>query len=182
MTRNAVALARLASLAPLYWLLARGGVLHYWAALSLFTFIGLAGLAEGFFRRSGFSPFTAMLHVLADRLLTVVAVVGLVTAGLRDPLVLSASLVLIGRDVIVGTLNEALPGSMSTPMLGLEKGRIALQVLGFGFLIAPNLYLPDLHVTTLIVGSLALVVAAILAIITLIQYWGAAVTAFKRES
>ncbi len=178
MTDNAVALLRLALLAPLYWLLARGGLFHYWAALSVFTFVGLAGLAEGFFRRTPFSPFTTVLHVLADRLLTVVAVVGLVTAGLNDPLVLAASLILIARDVIVGTLNEALPGVMSTPMLGLEKGRIGLQVMGFGFLIAPNLILPDVHVTTVLVGSVALVVAAVLAVITLIQYWRSAVTTF----
>ena len=175
---NVVALLRLALLVPLFWLLARGGQFHFWAALSVFTFVGLAGLIEGFFRRTPFSPFCSVLHVLADRLLTVVVVVGLVTAGMQHALVLIPSLILIARDVIVGTLNEALSGDMRTPMLGLEKGRIGLQVVGLGFLIAPNMVLPDVNVSSVAVGSMALIVAAILAVVTLVQYWRSAVTTF----
>ena len=182
MNRNLVAFGRLGLLAPLFWLLLEGGQFHYWAALSVFMFVGLGGLVEGYVRKTPFSPFNAMLHVLADRLLTVVVVGGLIAAGLRDPLVLAGGMALIARDVIVGSLNEALPGSLETPVQGLERGRVALQVIGFGFLIAPNFALPDLTLPSQFVGSLCLVIAAILAIVTLTSYWRGAVAAFRAES
>ena len=121
-------------------------------------------------RSERFPPILAQREVIRDR------------KARRDPLVLAGGLALIARDVIVGSLNEALPGSLETPVHGLEKGRVTLQVIGFGFLIAPNFALPDLSLPSQFVGSLCLVVAALLAIVTLTGYLRGAVAAFRAES
>lgn len=90
-----------------------------------------------------------------------------------------ASLVLIARDVGVATLNEALHEKLDIRASGLEKGRVGFQIMGFGFLIAPNFPLPETGLPSHFVGGLALIIAAILALITLAGYARHAAKAFK---
>jgi phosphatidylglycerophosphate synthase len=172
MLARSVAIARLVLLIPLVWLLTDGGVFHYWAALMVFLACGLGGLVDSFLPRWRGPPTAlgGLLDVMADRLLTVVVVAGLIAAGLREGLVLVASLVLIARDVVVATLNEALHEKLDVRVSGLEKGRVGFQVLGFGFLIAPNFPLPETGLPSHYVGGVALIVAAVLALITLAGY------------
>lgn len=181
MLARSVAITRLVLLIPLVWLLTDGGVFHYWAALMVFLACGLGGLADSFLpgRRGPPTALGGLLDVMADRLLTVVVVAGLIAAGLREGLVLVASLVLIARDVVVATLNEALHEKLDIRVSGLEKGRVGFQVLGFGFLIAPNFPLPETGLPSHYVGGVALIVAAVLALITLAGYASHAARSFK---
>ncbi|HEX5376954.1 MAG TPA: CDP-alcohol phosphatidyltransferase family protein [Phenylobacterium sp.] len=181
MTSNPVAIARILLLIPLIWLLTDGGVFHYWAALFVFLACGLGGLIEGYLphRARKPSPVAGMLDAMADRLLTVVVVAGLIASGMRDGLVLVASLVLIARDVVLASINEALPTKLDISVSGLEKGRLAFQVLGFGFLIAPNFPLPEMFLPSHLLGGLALIIAGVLAVITLADYGRRASRALK---
>lgn len=181
MLARALAIARLVLLIPLVWLLTDGGVFHYWAALMVFLACGLGGLADSFLPkwRGPPSALGGLLDVMADRLLTVVVVAGLIVAGMREGLVLVSSLVLIARDVVVASLNEALREKLDIRVAGLEKGRVGFQVLGFGFLIAPNFPLPEMGLPSHFVGGVALIVAAILALITLAGYANHAARSFK---
>lgn len=181
MISNPLAIARLVLLVPLVWLLTDGGKFHYWAGLIVYVACGLGGLAEGYLPRwrGAASSSAAMLHVLADRLLTVVVVAGLIASNLREGLVLVASLILIARDVVVATLNEALPHKLDIQLSGLEKGRLVLQLLGFCFLIAPNFPLPEMGLPSHYLGGVILIVAAILALIGLASYARRAARAFR---
>lgn len=180
MISHPLAVARLALLVPLIWLLTEGGRFHYWAGLIVFLFCGLGSLVEGYLpRKTPPTRLGATLDVLAERLLTIVVVAGLIASGMRSGLVLVASLILIARDVVVASINEALPQKLDIHIAGLEKGRIAFQVLGFGFLIAPNFPLPETELPSRILGALALIVAAVLAVITLIGYARRAAQGFR---
>lgn len=181
MISNPVAIARLALLIPLVWLLTDGGKFHAWAGLMVYAACGLGGLAEGYLPRwrGRASRSALMLHVLADRLLTVVVVAGLIAGGLREGLVLVASLILIARDVVLATLNESLPHKLDIKLSGLEKGRMVLQLLGFCFLIAPNFPLPEMGLPSHYLGGVILIVAAILAIFGLVTYARRAAAAFR---
>ncbi len=181
MLARTVAIARLVLLIPLVWLLTDGGLFHYWAALIVFLACGLGGLIDSFLPNWRGRPTAVggMLDVLADRLLTVVVVAGLIVAGMREGLVLVSSLILISRDVVVATLNETLQEKLDIRAAGPEKGRVFFQVLGFGFLIAPNFPLPEMGLPSHFVGGIALIIAAILALITLGGYAGHARRAFK---
>ncbi len=184
MFSHPLAVARLALLVPLIWLLTEGGRFHYWAGLVVFLICGLGSLIEGYLPRK--TPPTragAMLDAMAERLLTIVVVAGLIASGMRSGLVLVASLILIARDVVVASINEALPQQqLDIRPAGLEKGRIAFQILGFGFLIAPAFPLPDTMVSSRILGGVALIVAGILAVITLVGYGRRAARAFKSQA
>jgi phosphatidylglycerophosphate synthase len=181
MLSRPVAIARLVLLIPLVWLLTDGGTFHYWAALVVFLACGLGGLADSFLPQWRGRPTAlgGLLDVMADRLLTVVVVAGLIASGMREGLVLVSSLVLIARDVVVATLNEALHEKLDVRASGLEKGRVGFQVMGFGFLIAPNFPLPEMGLPSHFLGGVALIVAAILALLTLAGYAGHAARAFK---
>ena len=181
MPARPIAIARLVLLIPLVWLLTDGGVFHYWAALVVFLACGLGGLFDSFLPRWRGPPSAlgGLLDVMADRLLTVVVVAGLIVAGMREGLVLVSSLILISRDVVVATLNEALHEKLDVRVSGLEKGRVGFQIMGFGFLIAPNFPLPEMGLPSHYLGGVALIVAAVLALITLAGYAGHAARAFR---
>jgi phosphatidylglycerophosphate synthase len=181
MLARPIAIFRLILLIPLVWLLTDGGVFHDWAALVVFLACGLGGLADSFLPqwRGRSTALGGLLDVMADRLLTVVVVAGLIASGMREGLVLVASLVLIARDVVVASLNEALHEKLDVRASGLEKGRVGFQVMGFGFLIAPNFPLPEMGLPSHFLGGVTLIVAAILALITLAGYAGHAARAFK---
>lgn len=179
MTSKLIAIARLVLLIPLIWLLTDGGALHYWGALVVFLGISGAGLFDEYILSRNRTPVGAMLHVLGDRLLVVVVVAGLIAAGMREGLVLLASLVLIARNSVIATINEALPNRLDPPMSGLEKGRLGLQMIGFGFLIPPNFPLPETLVPSHVLGGVALILAAVVSVISLAGHARNAAVAFK---
>lgn len=180
MTSNAVAILRIALLVPLIWLLTDGGKFHDWAALVVFLACGVGSLVDSYLpRKPHATPVGAMLDTLAERLLTVVVVAGLIAGGMRNGEVLIACLILIARDVVVASLNEILPEKLDIRVAGLEKGRLAFQILGFGFLIAPNFPLPEMGLPSHMLGAIGLLMAGVLALITLSTYVRRAMRSFK---
>lgn len=181
MTANLVTSLRLLLLIPLYLLLAGGGLEHRWPALGIFLAAGLTDVLDGWLARrlNQASALGAMLDLVADRLLTLVVVAGLIVGGSAGPLAAAAGVVLIARDLIVSALNELLPGRLNIKVTLLERQKIVLQILGFAMLIAP----PVINLAGLVgqyqLGELCLIVSAVLALATLVDYVGRAMRALR---
>jgi phosphatidylglycerophosphate synthase len=181
MIANAVTALRILMVLPLGWLLADGGLEHRWMAAALFLAAGLTDILDGWLARTlnQTSPFGAMLDLVADRLLTLSVVAGLIIGGGVGPWAAGAGVVLLARDLIVSALNEALPGKLAIRVTPTERFKIALQFLGFGLLIAPPVLRLDGLAGQYQLGELCLVTSALFAGVTLVDYLGRALKAFR---
>ncbi len=181
MISNTITGLRLVVLVPLFALLAQPDApARDWFALAIFLFAGATDVLDGYLaRRLGeTSAFGAMLDLVADRLLTLATVTGLIAGGRLGALVMAAGLILIVRDVVVAALGEALPGRLGIRAGLMEKIKIACQFAGLALLIVP----PDVlswRFAGLNPGGLLLLAAAALACLTLADYSMRAAREFK---
>lgn len=176
MIANAITITRTMFTIPLFGILAYGEGQHRWIALALFLGAGLMDLLDGYVaRRLGeTSAFGAMIDLIGDRLLTFAALLGLIVAGALGDLALVAAAILIGRCIIVASLNEALPGKLKMRVTTVEKIKIAASFLATNLLIAPA-FMPNQN----FLGSVVLCVAAAITMVTLVDYWRRALRAFE---
>jgi CDP-diacylglycerol--glycerol-3-phosphate 3-phosphatidyltransferase len=182
MISNSVTSLRILLLAPLYLLLvAPGGHAFGWWPLAVFLLAGLTDIADGFLARrlNEVSAAGAMLDLIADRLLTLTVVSGLVAGGVLDGWGALAGVVLIARDVIVSSLNEAQPGKLAIRVSPIERVKITLQFLGFGLLMAPPFWSPGPELSLHRLGVWALMLSAALALVTLGDYAVRAARSFR---
>jgi cardiolipin synthase (CMP-forming) len=199
MVSNAITIFRTVLTLPLFLLLAFGG--NAWAALALFLGAGALDMVDGKVARARneTSAFGAMIDLVGDRLLTFAAVTGLVVGGAITGVVALAGLVLIVRDLIVASLNEALPDKLGPRVGLLEKIKIAAAFAGMALLIAaiepsrasmhqiaetptaPDAGWGSGVISALMsgTGEVLLGIAALLTLVTLVQYWMRALRAFK---
>jgi CDP-diacylglycerol--glycerol-3-phosphate 3-phosphatidyltransferase len=179
MISNTVTALRLLLLVPLYVLASSCEVELRWAAVGVYLLAGLTDILDGFLARKlgEVSAAGAMLDLLADRLMMLVVVAALAAAGTLHGLGLLAGVALIGRSVVVATLNEALPGRLDIRVSPLERVKITFQVVGFTLLIAPPFAF--LGRETWDFGVASLVISAALSIWTVIDYAGRAWRAFR---
>ncbi len=202
MISNAITIFRTLLTIPLFALLAFGGGAYGWAPFALFLAAGLLDMVDGKVARARneTSAFGAMLDLVGDRLLTFAAVLGLIVGGALTGIYIVAGIVLVVRDLVVASLNEALPGKLEIKVSLLEKFKIAAAFIGLSALIAsqPLMHaanmqaaaMPDapdsgwgtamFAVTAQAIGSSALVVAALLTVITLVGYWTRALKVFAK--
>ena len=140
MLPNLITGVRLLALVPLYVLIAHGGTGERGLALAVFLLAGASDVVDGWLaRRLGLSSaFGAFLDLIADRLLTLAAVVGLIAAGQLPGVWAAAGLLLVVRDLVVAGLNESFAG-LGIRVTPAEKAKVALQFLGLALLIAPPL-------------------------------------------
>ncbi|HYC66746.1 CDP-alcohol phosphatidyltransferase family protein [Brevundimonas sp.] len=166
MLPNLITGVRLLALVPLYVLVAHGGEASRGAALALFLLAGASDIADGWLaRRLGLgSAFGAFLDLVADRLLTLAAVAGLIAAGRLPGGWAAAGLVLVVRDLAVAGLNETFAG-LGIRVTPAEKAKVALQFLGLALLIAPGWAEAQLWI-----GRGALGLAALLAALLTLGY------------
>jgi len=100
---------------------------------------GLTDVIDGRLARAlgQVSRLGALLDLVADRLLTLTVLVGLIGAGdLKGPFLFAGAL-LVARDLVVASFSEAAPG-LGISVTPVEKVKIALQILAFALLIAPE--------------------------------------------
>ena len=168
---------RIATLVPLFWLLSQG---PSWLALGIFLLAGVTDILDGYLARklNQASKFGAFFDLLADRLLTLTLVFGLLIAPNTPPIVIPC-LILVGRDMLVSGLNEALPGQLNIRVSLLERFKIFFQFAGFAILMMPPLFAAQAGIVWKDWGLIALSVSALLCLATLGDYIGRAVKAFK---
>jgi phosphatidylglycerophosphate synthase len=136
---NLVTSLRLVLSVPLLVLLLQPSPAGRWAALGVFLLAGFTDVIDGRIARAlgEVSKLGAMLDLISDRLLTLVIVIGLIANGeLRGP-GLVAGVALVARDLTAASFGEAAPG-LGLRVTLLEKLKIALQMVGFLLLIAPE--------------------------------------------
>lgn len=182
MNPNLITALRIGLLAPLYGLLAFGGPDQRWWALAVFLLAGLTDIVDGRVARSTgrTSASGAMLDLLADRLLTLVTLAALVQVQAISGLFVIAALVLIGRDLLVATLEAALPGRLGITVSLVEKFKVALQFVGMALLIAPPVWTLDGFIDQYELGLGALALSAAMACLTLFDYAARAAAAFRK--
>jgi cardiolipin synthase (CMP-forming) len=181
MVSNAITIFRTLLTLPLFILLAFGG--NAWAALALFLGAGALDMVDGKVARarSETSAFGAMIDLVGDRLLTFAAVTGLIAGGVITGVVALAGLILIVRDLIVASLNEALPGKLGPRVGLLEKIKIAAAFASIGLLIVAPALSGEVGAGIFQAGEIVLGIAAGLTLVTLVQYWMRALRAFKES-
>ena len=193
MIANAITIFRTLLTIPLFALLAFDG--NAWLALALFLGAGALDMVDGKVARARneTSAFGAMIDLLGDRLLTFAAVLGLIVGSDYAPPTLLFALVLVIRDLVVATLNEALPGKLEIRVSLLEKLKIASSFVGLSALIiAEAMFETGAGGTDVVrgtawrplvgaIGNLALLAAALLTAATLVGYWRRALKEFGKS-
>ncbi len=177
MISNTITIFRTLLTIPLFALLAFGGGAYGWLPLALFLGAGLLDMVDGKVARARHetSAFGAMIDLIGDRLLTFAVVLGLMIGGTIVVVHVVAGIVLIARDLIVASMNEALPGKLG-PRVGMqEKVKIVAAFSALTLLIAPTLIEQQQTI-----GLGALWVAAALTVATLVSYWLAALKEFAK--
>lgn len=185
MISNTVTSLRIILLAPLLALLLAGeGDGARWWALAVFLAAGLTDVLDGFLARKlgEVSALGAMLDLIADRLLTAVTLAALIAAGTLKGWGVVAGLVLILRDLVVASLNEALPGRLAIRVSTLERVKITLHFLAVGLLIAPKFLGRHDTFDQYDLGSACLSLAAVLAVVTMADYCSRALRAFSEPA
>jgi CDP-diacylglycerol--glycerol-3-phosphate 3-phosphatidyltransferase/cardiolipin synthase len=184
MISNTVTSLRIVLVAALAGLLvvAHGDAARWWA-LAVFLAAGLTDVVDGFLARrlNEVSAFGAMLDLISDRLLTLAALGGLIAAGALNGLAALAALVLIARDLVAASLNEALPGRLGIRVWALERIKITAHFVGVGLLIAPVVWRPAPGWGQYEIGRGLLELAALLAVATIALYWTRALRVFAGE-
>ena len=176
MISNTITLFRTLLTIPLFALLAFGG--NAWIALALFLGAGLLDMVDGKVARARneTSAFGAMIDLVGDRLLTFAAVLGLIVGDVLEGVHVVAGIVLIARDLIVASLNEALPGKLGPRVGALEKVKIVAAFAALTLLIAPTLFAQQQ-----MFGLGALWLAAVLTVATVVGYWLASLREFAKS-
>lgn len=178
MISNAITIFRTLLTVPLFALLAFGGAAYGFWPIVLFLGAGLLDVVDGKVARARneTSAFGAMLDLVGDRLLTFAAVLGLIVGGGIAGVHVVAGVVLILRDLIVSSLNEALPGKLGPRVGALEKVKIVAAFASLTLLIAPVLLRAQAQL-----GLVALWIAAALTVVTVVGYWLAALREFAKH-
>ncbi|TVS12311.1 MAG: CDP-diacylglycerol--glycerol-3-phosphate 3-phosphatidyltransferase [Wenzhouxiangella sp.] len=152
------------------------------AALAIFIVAGITDWLDGWIaRRYGMtSAFGAFLDPVADKLMVAVALILIVQ---RNPDVWLAvpAAVIIGREITVSALREwmaELGEGARVRVAWTGKFKTILQMVAIGFLLYRE---PLLGLPVLTIGTVLLVAAAVLTILSMISYLRAAWPAVQRQ-
>lgn len=180
MLSNAITIFRTLLILPLFAILAFGADEQRLVAIALFLGAGLLDMVDGKVARARneVSAFGGMLDLVGDRLLTFGAVSGLIAGGTIAGMTVIAGLILVARDLVVASLNEALPGKLGPRVSAAEKVKIVAAFAALTLLIAgPGLGSFSDEAQTW--GVVALWIAAGMTSVTVVQYWLRALAAFR---
>ena len=155
------------------------------AAALIFAAAGLTDWLDGYVarKRNEVSALGAALDPIADKLLTITALVVLVAGGQIAGIHLAAALAIALREVLVGGLREALAGrSVTLPVTFLAKIKTSVQFASFFVLILAAPGTDGLGDPALILGRTLLWLAALLTVWTGYRYTDKAVRGLMRTS
>lgn len=170
---NALTVLRIGLIPPFVAAFALPQPAAAWTATAIFIVAGGSDFLDGWLaRRYGVaSRFGAFLDPVADKLLVGAALMMLAAAGQLGGVVLAAGVLILMREITISGLREYLAGAtIAVPVSPLAKWKTALQMLGLGLLLLAPAAGPAPHPVSMI-GGVALIVSAILAVWTAIAYF-----------
>ena len=140
-----------------------------WLAMSIFAVAAITDWADGWLaRRWGqTSAFGAFLDPVADKLMIVAALIVLVRLGRAD---VWLSMIIIGREIAISALREwmaQLGKSRSVAVAFIGKVKTVAQITAIIALLLDTSFLPSF---TPVLGTVALWVAAILTLWSMLHY------------
>jgi CDP-diacylglycerol--glycerol-3-phosphate 3-phosphatidyltransferase len=152
-------LARMAAAIPIAWLILAGASR---AAVVALLLAALTDYLDGYLarRRSEVTPLGTALDPIADKLLTVAALVAFIAVGTISGIHLAAALAILLRETLVAGLRESAGAGSSLAVSRLAKWKTAMQFVSW-LLLAAGLQ---------VAGLVALWLAAILTVYTGAQY------------
>lgn len=159
-------------LVAMFWI---EGDVARWFTLALFIAAGVTDYLDGVVARSmgKSSNFGRFLDPVADKLLVSAILMMLVWKGGISGLMILPALVILCREITVSGLREFLAGiKVGVPVSKLAKWKTGMQMTALGFLIVGKAGPVFFHplATTVAIGELLLLIAAILTLITGYDY------------
>jgi CDP-diacylglycerol--glycerol-3-phosphate 3-phosphatidyltransferase len=154
------------------------------AATALFAFAGITDWFDGYLaRRLGQqSHLGAILDPLADKLMVVVALILLVADNPHSNWLLFSTLIIISREIFISTLREwmATQGEGSKVAVSFAgKVKTTLQIVALSFLIFKH---DLLGLPVYLIGIILLVIAAIMTLLSMLNYIYAARDSIRNPS
>lgn len=171
MISNSITIFRALLILPFFGLLAFEG--PGWFPLTLFLLIGGLDIADGKVARhlGESSALGAVLDLMADRLLTLASVSGLLVVGHLPMVAIVSAIILVGRDLTYATLENLLPpGNVFSPSR-LETPKIVFAFAGLGLAIAPQFALGIGGLDSQAMATTCLLIAAVLSLLTIASYF-----------
>lgn len=159
-------------LVAMFWI---DGDAARWVTLALFIAAGVTDYLDGVVARSmgKSSNFGRFLDPVADKLLVSAILMMLVWKGGISGLMILPALVILCREIMVSGLREFLAGiKVGVPVSKLAKWKTGMQMTALGFLIVGKAGPVFFHplATTVAIGELLLLIAAILTLVTGYDY------------
>lgn len=159
-------------LVAMFWI---EGDVARWFTLALFIAAGVTDYLDGVVARSmgKSSNFGRFLDPVADKLLVSAILMMLVWKGGISGLMILPALVILCREITVSGLREFLASiKVGVPVSKLAKWKTGMQMTALGFLIVGKAGPVFFHplATTVAIGELLLLIAAILTLITGYDY------------
>lgn len=141
-----------------------------WISMAVFVAASATDYLDGYIarKRNQTSDFGAFLDPVADKLLVAAALFMLAATGQMSIATVIAALLILAREFLVSGLREFLAARhCQMPVSQLAKWKTAVQMTAIGFLLAGDAANP---LPAKLIGEIALWVAAVLTVITGIDY------------
>ncbi len=161
---NILTIARLVLLPFIIMLIYAGSAGALWLALLLYIIGALTDFLDGFAARTlnQVSEFGTFLDPICDKIYVTLILLVLVDTGVAGGINAIAVMAIITRELLVSGLREYLgPKNIQVPVTKMAKWKTALQMICLGFLIVA-----PMNGFFFYVGSLLLLIAAVLTVIT----------------
>jgi len=154
------------------------------AATALFALAGITDWFDGYLaRRLGQqSKLGAILDPLADKLMVVVALILVLADNPQNNWLLFSTMIIISREIFISTLREwmAAQGEGSKVAVSFAgKVKTTLQIVALSFLIFKY---DALGLPVYLIGIILLVIAAIMTLLSMLNYLYAASDTFRKSS
>lgn len=157
-----------------------------WVAWGVFSIASITDYLDGYYarKRNQSSALGAMLDPVADKLLVAVVLISLLTKhadGAEGIFIMLCSVVIIGREIAISALREFMSGLNIRDAVAVQyigKVKTTAQILALGFLIV---YDKTWFIPTKQIGWLLLLVASVLTVWSMVDYFKAAFASLKKH-
>tara|TARA_B100000959_G_C14868967_1_gene577523 strand:- start:63 stop:599 length:537 start_codon:yes stop_codon:yes gene_type:complete len=168
---NYITASRVILIFPILYLVSDQESFLNWIALILFVVAGLSDHLDGYIaRRTGTaSPVGGLLDLIADKLLTCITVLYLLSFSSNKVLIIPA-LLIISRELIISSLREFIVEKMGknpVKVSFIAKSKTTFQIIALSFLIISPNFGEDFYSITIFLFWLA----AYLSLHSLISYF-----------